>query len=85
MKVYESLQYGAEFKQIFGLDLRQFLDNDMLLFGEACIDIIKLDEYMLDTYPEYREAYDNNDMSLSDYIEQKFGARANVIIERLLE
>lgn len=66
--------YEHEFKTLFGVDIRQFYAKDALT--------ISIEGFKLFDFDDYIKTPDN--IRTSDYLKQKYGARAEEIIKALL-
>ena len=61
--------------------LNDFLDKRMsILYGKPQIDLLKFDDFLRQKYK-----YDNDkEISLSDFIKEKFGSKAVCIVKKLI-
>lgn len=61
--------------------LNEFLDRKIsILYGEPKIDLLKFDDFLRQKY-KYDE---NKEISLSDFMREKFGDKAVCIVEKLI-
>lgn len=75
----EYIKTCKEFKELFGLDFRKFADTLMFIFGQVTLDVVKLDDYLVKKFH-----YNEDEMSMSDFITAHFGEKANNLIKELL-
>lgn len=73
-----------EWKRIFKSSipcLNEFLDREIsILYGKPKIDLLKFDDFLRQKYK-----YDKGrEISLSNFIQEKFGDKAVCIIEKLI-
>ena len=71
-------KYGAEFKEIFGIEIASFAGK-LWVVGISDFDIVKFDKYM-----ETRRSYEDKDISLAEFVEKKYGKRGKELIDELI-
>lgn len=70
-----------KFSGLFGISLNDVLDTFMsLIMNRHIIDIVKFDNCMINRYGDYTKY----GMSLSEFVEKKFGIQAKELLEELL-
>jgi len=72
-------KYGNEFKEVFNTTLGRFTGK-LWMVGIADFDLAKFDKYM-----ETRRNYDERDISLADFVEERYGKRGKELIEELID
>ena len=73
------MSYNEEFKKIFDVNVNKFAGN-LCLLGIPDFDIVKFDKHM------WRLGYRiEEDGSLAEFIEKKYGVRAKDLIDELIE
>lgn len=70
-------KYGAEFKEIFDAEINWFAGY-LCAFGIPSFDIVKFDKFM------QKKGYNEDNGSLAEYIETKYGERGRELIDELL-
>lgn len=69
-----------EFKAIFGLDFRKYVDRFFYRFGAVCVDIVKFGDWLKATF--YNG--DMGNISIKEAVEAQFGERGLTLIEELM-
>ena len=86
MTVFEGQKACREFFDLTKIQLWNFKDNLMIAATNSFqLDIIRFDDYLLNRYPEYRDALPSEKMSMSKFITKQFGERANQIIDEMIK
>ena len=67
-------------KRHFGPDAGIFVDPFLWLIGYVCVDIIRLDNWLMRRNPDYRD-----DESMRLFIRRKYGTDAERFVERWLK
>ena len=65
------LRLQAGLKQHFGLGAAVFVDPFLWLIGHVCVDVVRLDNWLMRRNPDYRD-----DESMRLFIRRKYGRRA---------
>ena len=81
---HESNEVKNLFKKHFGLDFKDFFENfgpHDLVNPKIRIDIFKFDDYLLNTF---EDEYDDDKMSMSEFVLSKFGKDAYEFLEKLI-
>lgn len=71
-------KYGAEFKEIFGIEIASFAGK-LWIVGIPDFDVVKFDKYM-----ETRRSYEDKDTSLAEFVEKKYGKRGKKLVDELI-
>lgn len=80
IKSIEYIDIAKSFKQIFGLNMNEFLDPLLTNEHEVGFDYEKFVEEMDRHYPEM----DSDDVSLSEVVETHYGAKGVELIEKII-
>ncbi len=67
-------------KQHFGLGAAVFVDPFLWLIGHVCVDVVRLDNWLMQRNLDYRE-----DESMRLFIRRKYGRRAERFVEYWLK
>ena len=81
----EKLKNIIEFEKIFQVEYLKFMDYFLRLCGIVSFDIIHFDEYIQKQSKGEYFTYNNDSISLADYITKKYGLKAKQIIDKLLK
>lgn len=82
MKIWQSYRTAQRFKNIFGVNMGEFLDREMLLLdnGNVHLDAIRVERGLLIG----KEWYDPETMSIQEGLAVIYGQHAADLVESLL-
>ena len=67
-------------KRHFGPEAGMFVDPFLWLIGSVCVDIVRLDNWLMRRNADYRD-----DESMSDFIRRKYGQKAERFVKHWLQ
>lgn len=69
-----------EFKAVFDLDFRKYVDVDFFGFGMVAVDIVRFGDWL----EEERYNGDMGELSIKEAVEAQFGKRGLILIQDLM-
>jgi len=79
MTIADSIAIASEFKQIFNVNLNDYIMSEFKAFNVILLDIVKFDDYLMAIHKDYVDG-----VSMQKCILKHYGEKGNSIIEKLI-